>query len=232
MTYPLFLNYLGSISVSSGLDNMLLMYSRSLSYDVSCIESSSVGIYSVMVSLICPACTITVGVSLLFFFCCVSVCTWCICDGIASDFISASFSAIMRDYMPCFTCTTLAHLIDTSCRRLDSCSTISCLNPKALHNLCILIGIQHPSEKCFPPIHKAKSSLKNTSCSPDTAIDSPGPPREYNGCPNIVDALDVMNLSTMDPLVFLQALSTVVANNVSKLSMINASGGFPYQLSL
>ena len=34
-----------------------------------------------------------------------------------------------------------------------------------------------------------------------------------------------MNLSTMNPIVFPRALSTVVANYVSKLSIINVSGG-------
>ena len=34
-----------------------------------------------------------------------------------------------------------------------------------------------------------------------------------------------MNLSTMDPLAFSQALSTVLDNDVPKFSMINVSGG-------
>ena len=37
-----------------------------------------------------------------------------------------------------------------------------------------------------------------------------------------------MNLSTMSPTVFPPALYTVVSNDVSKFSMINASGGFSF----
>ena len=76
------------------------MNPRYWSSDVSYLHSSSVGINGDVVSLICSTCTITVGgVSSLSFRCCVSVCPWCICTGIASAFISASFSAIMRAYM-------------------------------------------------------------------------------------------------------------------------------------
>ena len=108
---------------------------------------------------------------------------------------------------------------------VDSHFTLSCLNTKSLHTSCILIGLYHPTEKCFPPIHKARALLKKASCGPDTAIDVSGPSIEYTGRSKIVDALGLMNLSTMDPLVLPQALSTVMANNVSKLSMINTSGG-------
>ena len=127
--------------------------------------------------------------------------------------------------MPCFPGTTISFLIATSYRRIDSCSTLSCLNPKSLHISCILIGLQQPSEKCFPPIHIAKALLKNSPCGPDTAIDRPGTSSEYTRCPNIVYSLGLMKLSTMDPHVLPQSLSTVVANDVSKLSLINASGG-------
>ena len=102
------------------------------------------------------------------------------------------------------------------------------LNPTAHHTSFILIYIQHPSEKLFPPIHKAKSLLKNSSCGPDTAINGPGPSSEYTGCPNIVDALVLINLSTMAPLVFPRSLSTVVANDVSKFSTIKISGGVSF----
>ena len=84
------------------------------------------------------------------------------------------------------------------------------------------------TRKFFPPIHKAKALLKNSSCGPDTEIDGPGSSSKYTGCPNIFDALSLMKLSTMDPLVFPRDLSTVVANDVSKLSMINASGGVSF----
>ena len=70
-----------------------------------------------------------------------------------------------------------------------------------------------------------KALLKNYSCGPDTEIYGPGPPREYSGWTNIIDAIGLMNLSTMAPLAFPRALSTVVANDVYKLPMINASGG-------
>ena len=56
-------------------------------------------------------------------------------------------------------------------------------------------------------------------------MDGPGPSNEYNGWPDIVDALGLMNLPTIDPLNFTQALSTVVANDVSNLSTINEYGG-------
>ena len=90
------------------------MYLISWSYDVAYLQSYSVGRDSVVVSLICPTCTITVGVSLLYFSCCVSVYHWCICTGIASDFIYSYFDAIMRDAMPCFPVTTPARLISNS----------------------------------------------------------------------------------------------------------------------
>ena len=67
--------------------------------------------------------------------------------------------------------------------------------------------------------------MKNSSCGPETAIDGPGPSNEYTGWPNIVDDIGLMNIYTMDPLALPRDLSTVVANDVSKLSMLNASGG-------
>ena len=60
-------------------------------------------------------------------------------------------------------------------------------------------------------------------CGPETTIYGSGPSSEYTGCPNVVDALGYMNISTIASLVLLQELYTVVANDVSKLSMINAS---------
>ena len=71
LTYQLFLNSLGSIVVSYELDKILLIYLRSLSSDASCFHYSSVGRGSVVFSLICPACTIYMGVSLLSFIYCV-----------------------------------------------------------------------------------------------------------------------------------------------------------------
>ena len=154
-----------------------------------------------MVFKICPACTITICVSFLSFGCCDSVCPWFICNGIASEFISASFSASMRAAMPCFPGTNFPRLIAISCRRLDSYSILCCLSPKSLHTSCILIGLQQQSETCFPPIHIPNVLVKNSSCGPETAIYGPGPSSEYTGYPNIVDALGLMNLSTMEPIV-------------------------------
>ena len=96
----------------------------------------------------------------------------------------------------------------------------------------ILIGLHHPSEMFFPPIHKSKALLKIFTYASETAMDGPVPYREYSGWPNIVYALGFMNLSTMDPLAFPRTLSNVVINDVSKLSMINANGQVPSQLSL
>ena len=134
--------------------------------------------------------------------------------------------------MPCFPGTTLAHIIANSFRRIDSCSTLSYLNPKALHTSFILIGLYHQTEKCYPPIHKEKSLLKHFSCGPYIEMDSPGPSNEYNGWPNSVDTLGFMNLSTMSPLVLPQDLSNLVANDVYKLSMVNSYWGGSFQFFL
>ena len=160
----------------------------------------------------------------------VSVCPWCICNVIASNFIFYPFSDSMRNEMVCFKGKTLSHIIYNSFHRLGSSYTICCLSPRALHNSWILIGLQLPPEKYFTPIHITKTLSRNSSCGPDTTIDGPGPSREYSGWKKIVDALGLMNLPMMDPLAFPRYLYTVADNNISKLSMINASGGFIYQL--
>ena len=186
-----------------------------------------------MVLLICPACTVPVVISPLSFIYFVSVCLCCLFTGIASAFVFAYFSAIMRAGMPFFLGTTITRLIATSCLSLESCYNLRCLSPIALHTFYILIGLQHPSEKTFPPIHISKSLLKNSLCGPETSIDGPGPSSEYSGWTNHVDALGMIKLSIMDPLALPRDLSNVVANNISKLSMINASGGgVPSQISL
>ena len=174
---------------------------------------------------ICPACTINVDVSFLSFSCFFSLYIWCICTGIAYSFIYDSFIAIMRDVMPCFPGTTIARIIATLCLIIDICSILFCLSPKALYTSCILVGLQQPTETFFPPIHIPNALLKNSSCVPETGIDGPGPSSEYIGCPNIFDVLGLMNLSTTDPLFFPRDLSTLVANDVSKLSMIKVFGG-------
>ena len=69
-----------------------------------------------------------------------------------------------------------------------------------------------------------ESTVEKSLCGPDTALDGPGPSNEYTGWPNIFDALGLMNLYTMAPLVLPRALSTAVDNNISRLSMINTSG--------
>ena len=94
--------------------------------------------------------------------------------------------------MSCFTGTPLVRLIYSSYRRIESCSNLICLSPRSFHISRILIGLQHPSEKHFLPIHIPKVLLKNSSCVPETEINGPGPYSEYYGCPNIVDALGLM----------------------------------------
>ena len=134
--------------------------------------------------------------------------------------------------MPCFPGTTLVCLVSTCCRRLDNYSTLFCLSPIYIHTSCIPIGLQHPYEKWFPPIHTPKALLKNSSYGPETTIDGPGASIEYSRWPDIIYALGLMNLSTMDLLAIPQYLSTVVENNVSKLSMINTSGRVSFPIFL
>ena len=182
------------------------------------------GRHSTVVSLICTTCTITVVVLFLSFICCVSVFPRCIYTGIASAFIYASFSANMRATMPCFTGITISRLISALCLIIYRCYTLCYLSPKAVHTSCILIGLQQPPEKYFPPIYTPKELLKQSSCVPKITINGPCLYIEYMGWPNIVDALGLMNLPTMDPLAFHQASYILVANNVSKLSIINVYG--------
>ena len=80
-------------------------------------------------------------------------------------------------------------------------------------------------KKCLLSIHIPKALLDISSCGVDATINGPGPSRKYAVWKNIVNALGLMNLFTMAVLALPQALSTVVANDVSKLTMINASGG-------
>ena len=82
------------------------------------------GIVSVVILLICPACTVPVVIPTLALGFLVAVCLWYICTGIASAFIYASFSASIRSDMPFFSGTYLARLIDTSCRRIEICYTM------------------------------------------------------------------------------------------------------------
>ena len=130
--------------------------------------------------------------------------------------------------MPCFPGTTLSRIIAISCRRLASCSTLCRLNPNALYTTCIIIDLQQPSQECFPTIHTPKAMLKNSSCGPDTAIDGPGPSIKYTGCTKCFDALGLMKLPKIAPLLLPRDLANVVANDSSKLSMINKSGGISF----
>ena len=130
----------------------------------------------------------------------------------------------MRVSVPCFAGTTLACLISTYCSRLEIYYILWCLSLKSLHNFCILIGLQNSSEKCFPPIHIPKALFKTISYDPEILINGPIPPIKYTMWPNIIDALGLMNLYTMALSVIPWFLSTVMASNVSNLSISNAYG--------
>ena len=166
-----------------------------------CLHSSYLGRHIFVFSLIYPMCTITVSASSLYFSCCVYVYPWYICTSIASAFIYASFSAIMRSSMLYFTGTTLARIIYIPRHRLENCSTLCCLSPKYLHTLCVLIGLYHSIEKYFPPIHILKALLKNSSCGTEIKIDGPVLPREHTGWTTIVDAIGLIKLYNMAPTV-------------------------------
>ena len=70
-----------------------------------------------------------------------------------------------------------------------------------------------------------KITVEKLSYGPDTAINGPGPYIEYSGWLITIEALGLIKLSIMAPFCFHRALSTVVANDVYRLSMINVSGG-------
>ena len=155
------------MGVSSGLDKTLLIYSISWYYDAACPHSSSVGIVSIVVLFICTACTTNVGDSLLSFSCCFYVCPWWICTGIASAFVSASFSASMRAIMPCFPGLTTAHLIAALCLIIDRCFNLCFLIPIALYTSWILIGLHQPSENVFHLSISWNNRWKLLMCSGD-----------------------------------------------------------------
>ena len=75
-------------------------------------------------------------------------------------------------------------------------------------------------------------TVEKCSCGPEITIGGRCSSSEYAERPNVFHALSLINISTMAPLVFPRALPTLVSKGVSKLSTINASGGFPSQLSL
>ena len=86
--------------------------------------------------------------------------------------------------------------------------------------------MQHPYAIYPPPSHMNKSTLKNSSCGTDAAIKIPGLSREYSGYPKKFEALGLISISTMYTLELTQALTTEVANYISKFSTINVPGFF------
>ena len=166
----------------------------------------------------------------LIFHIFVAIWPWFVCTGIAPYLISASFSANMMASMSYYSDTPLTRIIATSCLSLYSCYTIWLLITISLNNLCILIGLQLPSEKQFHLSIPQKDCCKNPHMGLILKLMVLAHPE--SGWPNIVGTLGLINLSTIAPFAFPQASSTVVSNYVSRLSIINASGRFLAQLSL
>ena len=129
----------------------------------------------------------------------------------------------MMDAIPCFPGTNLACLITTLFCILDIRSTLFFLSLNSLHTSCILIGLKHPYEKCAYPYPEI--TVEKSSCGPEISINVPCPFSQYTGWTNIFYALFFIDLSTMAPPVLPRDLSTVVVNDVFKLSMRNLSGG-------
>ena len=147
------------MGVSYVSDKIFFTYLSSWSSAISCFRSYYVGRHIIVVSLICPECNITMGFSKHYSCSFFAVSPWWIYTSIGSTFISASFSTSMRFVMMCFPGTTISRLVATLWYRLDFCSTLLYIIPNYQHNLCILIGLQHPYEN-FSPIHIPKSTLK------------------------------------------------------------------------
>ena len=78
----------------------------------------------------------------------------------------------------------------------------------------------------FPPVNIQKTLTEKSSCGTDADINGPGPYRYYNIYPDIVEDMSLIIIYKMPPLALPWVLYTVVANDVSKLSMINTSGDF------
>ena len=166
---------------------------------MACIHYYSVVIHSLVVLLICLVCIITMVFVVIFLLFC--------CDHPLVDM----YWYILRLYLfllyfqhesrnSILPGTTLAPLIDTACYRLGCCYTLLCLSNKTLHTLCILIGMQHPYDKCFSPIHIPKSLLEKSSCGTNTETNCPGPSIEYSGSTTTVETLGLINLSIVYPL--------------------------------
>ena len=128
--------------------------------------------------------------------------------------------------MSCFPGTNLSRLIATSCCRLEICSNLWCLIPKALYTLCILIGMQHPSDFSTYPHHER--TVEKSSRGPEIAINRPGPSIKYTRWKKIIYVIGLINIYTMDLPVIPRYLSTVLANDIYKLSTRNTSGGISF----
>ena len=115
------------------------------------------------------------GFSPLSFWSFVEVLYWYIYTGTVYDFTNVSFSANMRSSIPCFPYTTLARLISIFLQRLYSSFTLCYNSPTDLQIHCILIGLQHPHDRCFTPMNILKELPKNYECGPDTYISVTGP---------------------------------------------------------
>ena len=70
-----------------------------------------------------------------------------------------------------------------------------------------------------------KITAEKSACDPDTAINVLGPYIEYSRWENIFVDIGFIDLSKIDPLELPLDLSTAVANEISKLSIINISEG-------
>ena len=104
----------------------------------------------------------------------------------------------------------------TLCDALVPCPSILC----ASKLVCIIHMEIYPQLAIFQ-----KALLKNSSCKYRTAINGNGPYIEYYMWPKTVESMGLINISKIDPLVFTRYLYIWLANDVSKSSMINASGG-------
>ena len=102
----------------------------------------SVGIHSVVIYFLWPACTIVVVFSPLYFWSSIMVCSHRICANIASVFTLYYFRANMRASMYCFNGTNISHIIATYFWIIYICYTLCLISPMDLHNFYILISLQ------------------------------------------------------------------------------------------
>ena len=132
----------------------------SLSSAVSGLHSYSAGRHSVVTSLVFPVCAISVGISPLSLCSYDLALSWGICYGIDYTFTSTSFISKMRSATEYLPGTNIYCLIATSFWNLDNCNNMCFCSNTSLNNYFILIDIQHPYDKCFPPIHIPKELFK------------------------------------------------------------------------